>query len=263
MSYPVPDIFPELDSIIDTHAHYVSEQYENLHNEIFSQFEAFGVKAVINCGCNIENSKKTIELAKKYDCCYAAVGFHPEDITDEGIDLVALEELLKAEKVLAIGEIGLDYYWNKENKAVQINAFIAQIELAKKYDLPVIVHDRDAHADTLKILKRYKPKGVVHCFSGSVEMAREIIKLGMYIGIGGVVTFKNGRKLSEVVADTPMDKILLETDGPYLAPEPFRGRLNNSFLIPFIAEKISEIKKFPLNEIYRITKENAISLFKF
>lgn len=261
MSYPVPDVFPKTDSIIDTHAHYVSEQYENLHDEIFSQFKNYGVKAVINCGCTIENSKKTVELANKYDCCYAAVGFYPEDITSEGIDLAALEELLKAEKVVALGEIGLDYYWNKENKQTQIESFIAQIELAKRYDLPIIVHDREAHADTLEILKKYKPKGVVHCFSGSVEMAREIINLGMYLGIGGVVTFKNARKLVEVVADTPIDKILLETDGPYLAPEPFRGKLNNSFLIPLIAKKISEIKEISLENVYEITKENAINLF--
>ncbi len=263
MSYPIPDIFPEVNSIIDTHAHYESEQYENLHDEIFSKFKTFGVKAVISCGCNIESSKKNIELSKKYDCLYTAVGFHPEEITNDGIDLKALEELLKSPKVVALGEIGLDYYWNKENRKPQIDAFISQIQLAKKYDLPVIVHDRDAHADTLGILKKYKPKGVVHCFSGSVDMAREIVKLGMYIGVGGVVTFKNSKKLVDVVKDTSLDKLLLETDGPYLAPEPFRGKLNNSFLIPFVAEKISKIKEIPLKDVYEITKQNAIKLFNF
>ena len=263
MSYPIPEIFAPKGCIIDTHAHYESEQYDGLCDQIFASFDDLGVSAVINCGCNIESSKKNIELAKKYDCCYAAVGFHPEDITDKSLNFGALENLLKCEKVLAVGEIGLDYYWNKENREKQIEAFIFQIELAKKYDLPIIVHDRDAHCDTLEILKKYKPKGVVHCFSGSLEMAREIVKLGMYIGVGGVVTFKNARKLVEVVEDIPMEKILLETDGPYLAPEPFRGKLNNSFLISLVAQKISEIKKIPINEIYRITKENAISLFKF
>ncbi len=263
MSYPIPEITAPKGSIIDTHAHYASDQYDGLLDEIFASFENLGVSSVINCGCTIESSKKNIEFAKKYDCCYAAVGFHPQDITSEPLDFEALEALLKCEKVVALGEIGLDYYWNKENREAQIAAFISQIELAKKYDLPVIVHDRDAHADTLEILKKYKPKGVVHCFSGSREMAREIVKLGMYIGVGGVVTFKNARRLVEVVEDISIDKILLETDGPYLSPEPFRGKLNNSFLISLVAEKISEIKNIPINEIYRKTKENAITLFKF
>lgn len=263
MSYPIPEIIAPRGSIIDTHAHYASDQYDGILDEIFASFDSLGVSSVINCGCCIESSLKNIEFAKKYDCCYAAVGFHPQDITQEPLDFDTLENLLKREKVVALGEIGLDYYWNKENREKQIEAFISQIELAKKYDLPIIVHDRDAHADTLEILKKYKPKGVVHCFSGSREMAREIIKLGMYIGVGGVVTFKNARRLVEVVEDISIDKILLETDGPYLAPEPFRGKLNNSFLISLVAEKISEIKKIPTNEVYRITKENATSLFKF
>ena len=263
MSYPIPEITAPRGCIIDTHAHYASDQYDGLLDEIFFSFDKLGVKAVINCGCTIESSQKNIVLSKKYDCCYAAVGFHPQDITNKPLDFEALENLLRCEKVVALGEIGLDYYWNKENREKQIDAFISQIELAKKYDLPVIVHDRDAHADTLEILKKHKPKGVVHCFSGSREMAREIVKLGMYIGVGGVVTFKNARRLIEVVEDISLDKILLETDGPYLSPEPFRGKLNNSFLISLVAEKISEIKKIPINEIYRATKENAISLFKF
>ena len=263
MNYPIPDIIAPKGSIIDTHAHYASDQYDGILDEIFASFENLGVSSVINCGCTIESSKKNIEFAKKYACCYAAVGFHPQDITEEPLDYEALENLLKCEKVVALGEIGLDYYWNKENKEKQIEAFISQIELAKKYDLPIIVHDRDAHADTLEILKKYKPKGVVHCFSGSREMAREIVKLGMYIGVGGVVTFKNARRLVEVVEDISIDKILLETDGPYLAPEPFRGKLNNSFLISLVAQKISEIKEIPLNNVYEITKENAINLFKF
>ena len=263
MSYPIPKIIAPKGSIIDTHSHYASDQYDQLHDEIFASFEDFGVSAVINCGCCIESSIKNIELAKKYDCCYAAVGFHPQDITEEPLDFQALENLLKGEKVVALGEIGLDYYWNKENKDRQIEAFISQIELAKKYDLPIIVHDRDAHADTLEILKKYKPKGVVHCFSGSREMAREVVKLGMYIGVGGVVTFKNARRLVEVVEDISMENLLLETDGPYLAPEPFRGKLNNSFLISLVAEKISEIKKIPVDEVYDITKNNAIKLFGF
>ena len=263
MSYPIPDIIAPKGSIIDTHAHYASDQYDGILDEIFASFKNLGVSSVINCGCTIESSKKNIEFAKKYDCCSAAVGFHPQDITEESLDFEALENLLKCEKVVALGEIGLDYYWDKENKEKQIETFISQIELAKKYDLPIIVHDRDAHADTLEILKKYKPKGVVHCFSGSLEMAREIVKLGMYIGVGGVVTFKNARKLVEVVEDISIDKILLETDGPYLAPEPFRGKLNNSFLISLVAQKISEIKEIPLNNVYEITKENAINLFKF
>ena len=261
MSYPIPEIIAPRGSIIDTHAHYASDQYDGILDEIFASFEDLGVSSVINCGCTIESSKKNIEFAKKYDCCYAAVGFHPQDITKEPLDFDTLENLLKREKVVALGEIGLDYYWNKENREKQIEAFIFQIELAKKYDLPIIVHDRDAHADTLEILKKYKPKGVVHCFSGSVETAREIIALGMMISFTGVLTFKNSRKAVEACKEIPMERLMLETDSPYMAPVPHRGKRNNSSYTYHVAEKVAEIKNLPVEDVIKICNSNADTFF--
>ena len=247
--------------IFDTHAHYTDEQFSADLDELLISMNKDGfVSEIITCGTDIESSKQCISLAKKYPFIYAAVGYHPEEFTRQDLDIPALKELI-CQGVVAIGEIGLDYYWNKENKDKQKMGFISQLNLAKEFNLPVIVHDRDAHADTLEILKEHKPKGVLHCFSGSTEMAKEIIKLGMYIGVGGVVTFKNAKNLPEVIDAIPMEKILLETDAPYLAPEPFRGKRNNSSLIPYIAEKIGDIKGISKEKILKISKENAYRLF--
>ncbi len=246
--------------IFDTHSHYTDEQFSDRDELLTKLNREKNVSEIITCGTDIESSKESISLAEKFPFVYAAVGFHPEVLTRCDTNIPALRQLL-TDKVVAIGEIGLDYYWNKENKEKQKEGFISQIKLAQELNLPVIVHDREAHGDTLEILKAYKPKGVLHCFSGSTEMAKEIIKLGMYIGIGGVITFKNAKNLPEVVETLPLDRILLETDAPYLAPVPFRSKRNDSSLIPYIAEKIGDIKGISKEEILKITRENAYNLF--
>lgn len=246
--------------IFDTHAHYTDEAFNDI-DTLFPLLKGKGVSEIITCGTDIPSSKECLRLSDKFDFLYCAVGFHPEELSRTTVDIPSLENLAKNEKCVAIGEIGLDYYWNKENKEVQKKGFIEQILLAKELSLPIIVHDRDAHGDTLEILKKYKPKGVVHCFSGSMEMAKEIIDLGMYIGVGGVITFKNAKNLPEIVSGLPMEKILLETDAPYLAPEPMRGKRNDSSLIHYIAEKIGDIKGINKETVLKISKENAYKLF--
>lgn len=246
--------------IFDTHSHYTDEQFYDREELLLHLNTKSSVSEIITCGTDIKSSKECIELAEKFPFVYAAVGFHPEELTRVDVNIPALKELI-SRKTVAIGEIGLDYYWNKDNKDKQKAGFIAQLSLAKELGLPVIVHDRDAHGDTLEILKEEKPKGVLHCFSGSVEMAREIVNLGMYIGVGGVVTFKNAKNLPEVIKEVPLDRILLETDAPYLAPEPMRSKRNDSSLIPYIAEKIGNIKGISKEEVLKITRENAYRLF--
>ncbi len=246
--------------IFDTHAHYDDPAFEDNFDGLIKEMQEAGVGGIITCGCDKESSLKALALAEKYDIVYAAVGIHPGSI-DSGTTVEEIEALAKHPKCVAIGEIGLDYYWRQDNKAEQLDILKNQLELANKLDLPVLFHDRDAHADTLEILKQYKPKGVVHAFSGSVEMAREIIKLGLYIGVGGVLTFNNARALPSVVADISLDKILLETDAPYLAPVPFRGKPNRSDYIKFVAEKMAEIKGITINDVLAQTFKNAQKLF--
>lgn len=249
-------------NIFDTHAHYDDERFSEDSEELLSSFQKNGVSGVISCGVNAQSSKANIELAKKYPFMYAAVGYHglnTEDLTDDYIDI--LKSLVKNEKTVAIGEIGLDYHYEKESRDIQLEIFTKQIELANEYNLPVIVHDREAHEDTLRILKQLKPKGVVHCFSGSVEMAKEIVKLGMYIGLGGAVTFKNAVKPVEVSRYVPEDRLLLETDAPYMTPVPFRGKRCTSLHIPYTAEKIAEIRGIETQELLNLTDKNARELF--
>lgn len=246
--------------IFDTHAHYEDEVFDEIRDTMFSAFKTHGVGKVLTCGCDKLSSEKALKMANTYDFVYAAVGIHPGNI-DSKTTVSQIEELAKHEKCVAIGEIGLDYYWTQDNKPEQKEIFISQIELAKKLDLPIIVHDRDAHADCLEILKKHKPKGVVHSYSGSIEMAQELLKLDMYFGIGGVITFKNAKKLPDVVKMLPEDKILLETDAPYLSPVPYRGKVNNSALIYLTAEKIAEIKNTTTEHILNVTYENAERLF--
>lgn len=247
--------------IFDTHAHYDDPVFAESLDELVSSMKQAGVGGIITCGCDKESSLKALQLAEKYDIVYAAVGIHPGSI-DSGTTIDDIKALTSHEKCVAIGEIGLDYYWRQDNKAEQIEILKKQLELANELDLPVLFHDRDAHADTLEILKQYKPKGVVHAFSGSVEMAREITKFGLYIGVGGVLTFKNARALPNVVADTSMDKILLETDAPYLAPVPHRGETNHSAFIHYVAEKMAEIKGISKSDVLNNTFQNAKKLFK-
>lgn len=245
--------------IFDTHAHYDDNRFDANLDTLMSQMNERGVDKIINCGCDKKTSLKSLEFAEKYPFVLAAVGIHPSNMGDT--TLSDIENLAKHKKCVAIGEIGLDYYWVNDNKNEQKETFISQIELAKKFDLPIIVHDRDAHEDTLEILKEHKPKGVVHSFSGSVEMAKEILNLGMYLGIGGVITFKNAKKLPEVVKMLPLERLLLETDAPYLAPVPFRGKTNHSQMIYLIAAKIAEIKNMTTQKILEISYNNAQNLF--
>ena len=249
-------------NIFDSHAHYTDKAFNEDRENMLGSLKESGVCGIINCGADIESSVSSVDLASKYDYIYAACGIHPEeaDKTPENyIDI--LRDLAKNEKCFAIGEIGLDYYWRQDTKDLQKELFEKQILLSKELDLPIIVHDREAHGDTMEILKKHRPKGVLHCFSGSPETAAEVLKLGMYIGLGGALTFKNARKAVEVAQMLPLDRLLLETDCPYMAPVPMRGKRNNSGYIPFIAEKVAEIKGIDPQSVLDVTMENTKRLF--
>ena len=249
-------------NIFDSHAHYTDKAFNDDRENMLGSLRESGICGVINCGADIESSVFSVELANKYNYIYAACGIHPEEadkIPENYIEI--LKNLARNEKCVAIGEIGLDYYWRQDNKEKQKELFENQIFLSKELDLPIIVHDREAHGDTLEILKKHKPKGVLHCFSGSAEMAKEVLKLGMYIGLGGALTFKNARKAVEVAELLPSDRLLLETDCPYMDPVPFRGKRNYSGYIPYIAEKVAEIKGIDPQTVLDITSENAKNLF--
>ncbi len=245
--------------VFDTHAHYDDKRFDECRNELLGKLFSNGICGIVSCGCDYESSKKAIEIAEGFDGVYAAAGIHPE-CRDSGTTVEQIRELLAHKKCVAVGEIGLDYYWSKD-KAEQIKVFEQQLTLANELDMPVLVHDREAHADTLFLLQKHRPKGVVHCFSGSPETAREIVKLGMYIGVGGVATFKNAKRLPEVIEQTPIERILLETDAPYLAPVPYRGKVCHSGFIPLVAEKIAEIKGLTRDEVLIKTQRNAKKLF--
>ena len=249
-------------NIFDSHAHYTDKSFKDDREIMLGSLRESGVCGVINCGADIESSVFSLELAKKYPFIYAACGVHPEEVkTVEKDYTVTLRNLAKNEKCVAIGEIGLDYYWRQDTKSQQKEMFENQIVLAKELNLPIIVHDREAHNDTLEILKKHKPEGVLHCFSGSVETAKEVLKLGMYIGLGGAVTFRNARKAVEVAEMLPLDRLLLETDCPYMAPVPMRGKRNNSTYISYIAEKVAEIKGVDPQTVLDVTAENTKKLF--
>ena len=253
--------------IFETHAHYEDKQYnddrENLLREIFSA----GIGKIVNVGSTMETSRKSVELAKAYPQIYAAVGVHPSEIdclTQDSFE--ELKTMAAQEKVVAIGEIGLDYYWEKDEnvRMQQQQVFRQQLELASEVKLPVIIHSRDAAADTMAILKD-EPKrenpGIIHCYSYSPEMAAEFIKMGYYIGVGGVVTFKNARVLKQVVQEIPLERIVVETDCPYMAPEPHRGQRNSSVYLPYIVDKIAEIKGVSGQKVEKITYENACRVY--
>ena len=246
--------------IFDTHAHYDDARFDDIRDELLISLHNNGVDKIITCAVDGASAKNTIRIAEEYDFIYAAVGIHPENLESK-TEISEIRSLSKHKKCVAIGEIGLDYHYTQDNKKEQTEVFESQIILANELNMPVIVHDRDAHGDTLEILKKYKPKGVLHCFSGSAEMAKEVIKLGMYIGIGGVVTFKNAKKMPDVINAIPRDKILLETDCPYLAPEPYRGKLCHSGYITLTAERVAQITGLTRNDILNITRKNAEKLF--
>ncbi|MCR5556096.1 MAG: TatD family hydrolase [Butyrivibrio sp.] len=251
--------------IFDTHAHYDDEQFDIDREELLGSMKEAGIETIVDVGASIETTKKALDLAHKYDFIYAAVGVHPsevEELDDSKLEL--LRSLSRDEKCVAIGEIGLDYHWPDPDPELQKEWFIRQLDLARQEKLPVIIHSRDAAADTMDILKAQHAEeigGVVHCFSYSKEIARQCVKLGFYIGIGGVLTFKNARKMVEVMEDTPMDRILLETDCPYLAPEPFRGKRNSSLYLPYVVQKMAEVKGISTDEVISITRENARTMY--
>lgn len=249
-------------NIFDTHAHYDDEAFDDDRESLILSLKDRGVVGIVSCGCDIASTVANQNLSHSFDDFYFAAGFHPENLEDFSVeDLEKLEPFFADEKCVAVGEIGLDYHWMNSTKEKQRELFVAQIELAKAKGLPVIVHDREAHGDTLEILKATKPSGVLHCFSGSVEMAREVIKLGMFLGFNGVATFKNARKIPEVIKEIPLDRIVLETDCPYLAPEPHRGKRNDSSFIPFVAQRIGEILGISAQEVLDVTNKNARALY--
>ena len=253
-----------MELIFDTHAHYDDAQFDADREALLSAMPENGVGLILDPGCDPESSRAAIALAEQYPHIYAAVGYHPENCapyTDADLDI--LRRLAQHPKVVAIGEIGLDYYWEQNPpKEFQQAVFRAQLALARELDLPVIVHDRDAHADCLAIVKEFpEVRGVFYCYSGSVEMARELWKLGWYLGLDGPVTYKNARRTVEVAAEVPLERLLLETDSPYMAPVPKRGTRNDSRNIRCIAEKIAEIRNMTADAIIRVSAENGRRLF--
>lgn len=243
----------------DTHAHLDDEKFDADREEIIEHIKSEGVSLVVNIGADMESSKTTVELAEKYDFIYAAVGVHPydePDLTDD--DILELRQLAKSEKVVAIGEIGLDYHFPDTDKEGQKEGFRKQIALAKELNLPYVVHDRDSHQDCYDIIKESGYfRGVMHCFSGSSEFAKQMTDLGFYISFAGTVTFKNAKKVKEAAKTVPLDRILIETDCPYLSPEPNRGKRNNPANVRYTAEVLAEIKGISLDEMAKITMENG------
>lgn len=251
--------------IFDTHAHYDSDSFDEDREAVIKELKENGVIGVLNCGSDLYGLRKSVELAKNFDMFYAAVGIHPENADEFNEEVIKeIREYVKYEKVKAIGEIGLDYYWDENPpREVQKEIFRAQMKLADELNLPVIIHDRDAHGDTLEIMKEFPNViGVVHCFSGSVEFAKECIKLGYYIGFTGVLTFKNAKKLVDVCREIPADRMLVETDCPFMAPVPFRGKRNKSDYIEYIIDKMSEIRGISEEEMNEILLNNKRNLFK-
>ena len=251
--------------IFDTHAHYDADQFASDREAVLTALPAAGVGLVVDPGCDVASSREAVALAERFDHVYAAVGIHPEDCdgcTDADFD--AIRELCRREKVVAVGEIGLDYYW-KENppRDFQEQVFRRQIELALELDLPVIIHDREAHGDSLRIVLDYPGlRGVFHCFSGSPEMAQELLKRGWYLGFDGPITYKNAKRAPEVAAITPLDRMVVETDAPYMAPVPMRGKRNDSRYLPYVIEKLAEWKGVTAEEMTRVTWENGRRLFR-
>lgn len=248
--------------IFDTHAHYSDEQFNEDRAQTLSFLKENGVSGIIECGCDYRSSLSAVRLSEEYDFIFAAGGIHPEtppETIDE--ELEKIRHLYENSKVVAVGEIGLDYHYDFTPKEKQLAIFEKQLILSKELDLPVIIHDREAHEDTMKLVSKYAPKGVFHCYSGSVEMAKEILKLGMYIGLGGAVTFKNAKKAVKVAQYLPTERLLLETDCPYMAPVPNRGKRCNSAMIAHTAQFIAELKNMQAQELVDTCFQNAKTLF--
>ena len=252
--------------IFESHAHYDDEAFDEDREALLSSLQENGIEYVINVGASLKSTASTVELAKRYPFIYGAAGVHPSETAELNEENFKwLEKQCKQPKIVAVGEIGLDYYWEEPEHEIQKIWFEKQLELARKLKKPVIIHSREAAKDTYDIMCMHKAEeigGVVHCYSYSAEMALDYVKMGFYIGIGGVVTFKNGKKMKEVVEAVPLERILLETDSPYLAPEPNRGKRNSSLNIPYIAKQIAAIKNVSYEEVVAVTNANARTLFK-
>ncbi len=247
--------------IFDTHAHYDDHAFDADRDALISSLPERNVCGVINCGSDLESSQAGVAMAKKYPFIWAAVGVHPIEAQGAPPDYLArLEALCTGPRVVAIGEIGLDYHYDVP-KPIQLKIVREQLSLAKTLGLPVILHDREAHGPMLELLREYRPRGVIHCFSGSVEMMREAVSLGLYIGLGGAVTFKNAVLPPKVAANVPLDRLLLETDAPYMTPVPFRGKRCDSSLIAYTAQRIAGLRGIPLESLYRANLENTAALF--
>ena len=251
--------------IFETHAHYDDEQFDEDRRELLESMAAGGVGTIVNVSATYESCQKVVDMVQEYPFMYAAVGVHPDNVGSLNEETFAdMKKLFQKDKVVAVGEIGLDYYWDNESHELQKEWFIRQLDLARELDLPVLIHSRDAAADTMEIMKEHAQglDGVIHCYSYSKEMAKEYVKMGFYIGVGGVVTFKNGRRLKETVEEIPLESILLETDCPYLAPEPYRGKRNNSMYIKYVAKEIARLKGTTYEEVVAQTEENARKMYR-
>lgn len=244
-------------NIFDSHAHYDDAWFDDDREELLAALPSQGVCGVVNNAVDLKSAARAIEFAEKYDYFYAAVGFHPENLEDMPADyLDQIATLTRHPKVVAVGETGLDYHWDIP-RPLQKRVFEEQLRLSLDLKMPIVVHDREAHGDVFELLRKYKPKALVHCFSGSVELMREAVRLGSYISLGGVVTFKNARQSVEVAAEIPLDRLLLETDAPYMAPVPFRGKRNDSSKIVYAAEKIAALRGMGVQELLNVTADNA------
>lgn len=252
--------------IFETHSHYEDKAFDEDREILMRQLIEAGIERVVDIGSSLDTCKRILNLINEYPFMYGAIGIHPSDtgnLTEADIDYLKIESA--NEKIVAIGEIGLDYYWDEPERSIQKKWFERQLQLAREVSLPVVIHSRDAAKDTLDIMKAEKAGdigGVIHCFSYGTEMAREYLDMGFYIGVGGVVSFKNGKKLKEVVEYTPIERIVTETDCPYLAPTPHRGERNSSLYIPLIIEEIAAIKNMDVQEVYRITCKNGYDLYR-
>lgn len=252
--------------IFDTHAHYDDPAFDPDREELLGSLKQAGIGAVVNIGSSLESTKTTLELTEKYPWIYGAAGVHPCDCAQlDQAGIQWLRQVCSREKIVAVGEIGLDYYWDEPDREIQKHWFRRQLELARETGLPVVIHSRDAAQDTLELMKEARAEeigGVIHCFSYSREMAREYLNMGFFIGIGGVLTFKNARKLKEVAEYVPLESIVLETDCPYLAPVPNRGKRNSSLNLPYVVQALAEIKGVSAGQIQAVTWNNALRLYR-